>query len=166
MTRQSILQRLDAECHFHCDRQPPRFAGQFCRCQAKTPLVAPFRLAGPALSWKKQIVIRGYYNDLPAKAPCELGRIPRISEAEKNAVTLVDFSETPNAKFFAMLETELDHRIQFATKTALGHAQLDESGSTMNAEGVSPFKLGIAEPLSLLLVNALSARGRRDSSDR
>jgi hypothetical protein len=83
-------------------------------------------LAGPALSWKKQIVIRGYCNDLAVKSPCELGRIPEISEAEKNAITLVGFSETPNAKFFAMLEKELDHRIKFAAKTALGDAQLDE----------------------------------------
>jgi hypothetical protein len=64
--------------------------------------------------------------DLPFKAPCELGRILPISEAEENAVSPVDFSETPSAQFFAMIETELDHRIQFVTKASFGHIQLDE----------------------------------------
>ena len=75
-------------------------------------------------SWKEKIIIRGYCKDLPAKALCELGRILRISEAEKNAVSPVGFSETPNAKLFAMLQTELDHRIQFVTKASFGHIQL------------------------------------------
>jgi hypothetical protein len=77
-------------------------------------------------SWKEKIIIRWCCKDLPAKALCELGRIPRISEAEKNAVSPVEFSETPNAKLFAVLETELDHRIQFVTKASFRHIQLDE----------------------------------------
>jgi hypothetical protein len=77
-------------------------------------------------SWREKIIVRRYCKDLPAKALCELDRILWIPEAEKNAVSPVDLSETPYAKFFAMLETELDHRIQFATKASFGHIRLDE----------------------------------------
>ena len=63
--------------------------------------------------------------DLPVKAICEPGRIPRISEAENNAIYLVDLSETSNAQFFAALHTELDHRVQVVAKATFGHTQAD-----------------------------------------
>jgi hypothetical protein len=62
-------------------------------------------------SWEGKIIIRRYSTKLPAKALCELGRIVRIPEAEKDAVASVDFPKAPDAKFFAVLKTELDHRV-------------------------------------------------------
>jgi hypothetical protein len=77
-------------------------------------------------SWKKKIIVRRYCKELPAEAPCELDCILRILEAEKNAVPPFVFAETPNTKLFAVIEAELDHRIQFVSETSFGHIQLDE----------------------------------------
>ena len=76
--------------------------------------------------WKEKIVIRRYCKDFPVKAPCERNRIHRIPKTEKNAVSPLAFAETPNTKLFTVLETELDHRIQFVAEASFRHIQLNE----------------------------------------
>ena len=67
----------------------------------------------------------------PAKKISPLKRLAnsaafRGSRKQKRMRSRRSVPETPNAQLFAILQIELDHRIQFVTKTALGQAQLDE----------------------------------------
>src|SRR5262245_59211171 len=109
-------------------------------------------------SWEEKVIFRRYRKDFSVKATREGNRIFRIPETEKNAISTLAFPETPNTKLFAVLETELDHCIQFVTKASFGHIQLHEMRIGYDRRGGLSVQARHGSPP--LGVNALSARGR------
>jgi hypothetical protein len=90
-----------------------------------------------AASLKEQIIVRWHRQRVAAKPLRELRRISRVPEAEENAVSPIDLPETANAKFLAVLEAELHHRIQFVAEASFGYMELDKIRTGDDCRGQS-----------------------------